>query len=133
MSIPVQVTFRHMPRSPHFETRIRELVRRLEKFSPRITSCHVLVEKPHQSSAKGGLFDVHLSVCTPGNIIVVRRSHAADADHANAYVALRDAYDAAKRSLQDHERSLREKCRVRPGKPAEAERTMQPFPAAGVQ
>jgi ribosome-associated translation inhibitor RaiA len=130
MSIPVQVTFRHMPRSPHFETRIRELVRRLEKFSSRITSCHVLVEKPHQSSTQGGLFDVHLSVCTPGNIIVVRRSHVGDPEHANAYVALRDAYNAAKRSLQDYEKGLRQKHRVRPEKPAAADRLAR-FTATG--
>jgi ribosome-associated translation inhibitor RaiA len=107
MSIPVQITFRHMLPSARFETRIHELARRLEKFSPRITSCHVVVEKPHQSKAQGALFDVHLSVCVPGNIIVVRRSHSTDSRHSNAYVALRDAFNAAKRCLQDYEKISR--------------------------
>ena len=111
MSFPIQVTFRHMPRSAPFETRVRELVRRLERFSTRIMSSHVVVEKPHQSSAQGGLFTVHLSVCVPGNVIVVQRSHSADADHSNAYIALRDAYSAAKRSLKDCEKTLRAKVR----------------------
>jgi ribosome-associated translation inhibitor RaiA len=121
MSFPIQVTFRHMARSPHFETRIRELVRRLEKFSAHITSCHVVIEKPHQSSAQGDLFDVHLSVCTPGNFIVIRRSHAADPDHANAYVALQDAFNAAKRSLKEHEKTLKGKRRIRARLPFRAE------------
>jgi ribosome-associated translation inhibitor RaiA len=121
MSIPVQVTFRHMPRSLSFETRIRELMHRLERFSAHITSCHVVVEKPHQSSAQGGLFGVHVSVCVPGNVIVVQRSHAADPDHTNAYIALRDAYKALKRSLKEYERTLRGKTRSRTHEPAEAQ------------
>ncbi len=107
MSFPVQITFRHMPPSPVFEERIRELAARLEKFSTRITSCHVVVEKPHQRSAQGGLFDVHVSVCVPGQTIVIRRSHAADPDHANAWVALRNAFNAAKRRLQENEKVVR--------------------------
>ena len=107
MSFPVQITFRHMLPSPVFEERIRQLAARLEKYSARITSCHVVVEKPHQSRAQGGLFDVHVSVCVPGNTIVVRRSHSADPEHSNAWVAMRDAFDAAKRNLQDYEKVAR--------------------------
>ena len=107
MSFPIQITFRHMLPSRMFEDRIRELAERLEKFSTRITSCHVVVEKPHQNRAHGGLFDVHVSLCVPGNIIVVRRSHTADPEHSNAWIALRDAFKAAKRNLQDYEKAAR--------------------------
>jgi ribosome-associated translation inhibitor RaiA len=107
MSFPIQITFRHMLPSQAFEERIRELATRLEKFSTRITSCHVVIEKPHQSSSQGDLFDVHVSVCVPGNTIVVRRSHSADPKHSNAWIALRDAFNAAKRSLQDNEKVVR--------------------------
>jgi hypothetical protein len=105
-----------------FEERIRELAGRLEKFSTRITSCHVLVEKPHQSRAQGGLFDVHVSVCVPGNIIVIRRSHCADPEHSNAWIALRDAFNAGKRGLQDYEKVTRGavKARVARSVPGEA-------------
>jgi hypothetical protein len=107
MSFPIQITFRHMLPSRVFEDRIRHLAQRLEKFSTRITSVYVVVEKPHQSRAQGGLFDVHVSVCVPGNFIVVRRSHSADPEHSNAWIALRDAFNAAKRSLQDYEKVTR--------------------------
>jgi ribosome-associated translation inhibitor RaiA len=104
MSFPLQITYRHMPSSRFFENRIRELARRFEKFSSHISSCHVLIERPHQSATHGGLFDVHISLSVPGSVIVVRRSHAADPKHADAYVALRDAFNAAKRRLREHER-----------------------------
>ena len=107
MSFPIQITFRHMLPSRMFEDRIRQLAERLEKFSTRITSCHVVVEKPHHSRAQGALFDVHVSLCVPGNIIIVRRSHSADPEHSNAWIALRDAFSATKRSLQDYERLTR--------------------------
>jgi hypothetical protein len=114
MSFPIQITFRHMLPSRVFEDRIRQLAERLEKFSARITSCHVVVERPHQSRAHGSLFDVHLSLCVPGNIIVVRRSHSADPDHSNAWIALRDAFNAAKRNLQDYEKAARSDMKSRP-------------------
>lgn len=123
MTFPIQVTFRHMLPSPVFEERIRQLAVRLEKFSSRITSCHVVVEKPHQSSAQGGLFDVHVSLCLPGNIIVVRRSHSADPGHSNAWKALRDAFSAAKRSLQDFEKATRARGKSRAAPPGTSEAT----------
>jgi hypothetical protein len=107
MKFPLQITFRHMPPSRIFENRIRELARRLEKFSSRIESCHVLIEQPHQSANQGGLFDVHVTLTVPGNVIAVRRSHSGDPKHSNPYVALRDAFSAAKRQLQDCERIIR--------------------------
>jgi ribosome-associated translation inhibitor RaiA len=121
MTFPIQITFRHMLPSRVFEERIRQLAERLEKFSPRITSCHVVVEKPHQSRAQGGLFDVHVSVCVPGNIVVVRRSHNADPEHSNAWVALRDAFSAAKRNLQDYEKVARGAVKSRAPRPVATE------------
>jgi ribosome-associated translation inhibitor RaiA len=113
MTFPLQITFRHMPPSRIFENRIRELARRLEKFSSRILNCHVLIEQPHQSATQGGLFDVHVSVAVPGDLIVIRRSHSADPRHSDAYVALRDAFTAAKRKLQECERINRGEVKAR--------------------
>lgn len=107
MSFPLQITFRHMPPSRFFENRIRELARRLERFSSRIQSCHVVIEQPHQSATQGGLFDVQVSVSVPGNVIVVSRSHSTDPKHADPYVALRDAFTATKRRLQECEQITR--------------------------
>jgi len=51
---------------------------------------------------------------------VIRRSHAADPDHANAWVALRNAFNAAKRRLQENEKVVRGVPRAR-DKPASAQ------------
>ena len=107
MTLPLQITFRHMPASRIFENRIRELARRFEKFSSRISSCQVVIEQPHQSAAQGGLFDVHITLTVPGSMIIVRRSHTNDPGHKDPYVALRDAFNTAKRRLQEYERMSR--------------------------
>jgi ribosome-associated translation inhibitor RaiA len=108
-----------MPGSNIFEHRIRELARRLEKFSSRIANCHIVIEKPHQSATQGGLFDVHITLTVPNNVIVVRRAHSTDPRHSDAYIALRDAFSAAKRKLQEHERMARGELKSHAAPPAQ--------------
>lgn len=106
MQLPLQVSFRNVDPSPALDARIRELAGRLERFSGRITSCRVTVEAPHQHQQQGMLFDVRIDITVPGREIVVRRSHPRDHAHEDPYVALRDAFRAARRRLQDHERKV---------------------------
>src|SRR5262245_16569012 len=107
MTFPLKITFRNMPPSRIFENRIRELARRFEKFSSRILSCSVVIQQPHQSSRKGDLFDVHISVTVPGSLLIVHRAHSEDVSHTDPYVSLRDTFVAMRRKLQDHERIQR--------------------------
>ena len=106
MTYPLQITFRHMPPSRFFENRIHELARRFEKFSTRISHCHVVIERPH-ATVSGEAFDVSISLNVPNCVIVVKRAHAADPRHKDAYIALRDAFNTAKRRLQEYERMSR--------------------------
>jgi cold shock CspA family protein len=96
-----------MDHSPVLENRIRELVERLEKFSTQIMRCHVVVEAPHQHQHQGQVFDVHVDLIVPGQEIAIRRSRPADPSHADPYVAVRDAFRAVRRKLQDYEREHR--------------------------
>lgn len=104
MQLPLQISLRHMEPSPALEARIRELAGRLDKFSPNIMRCHVVVEAPPKHSHQGGLFEVRIEITVPEREIVVRHSHPAHPSHENAYVALRDAFRAARRQLEDYER-----------------------------
>ena len=104
MQLPLQVTLRHMDSSPALETRIQELAQRLEKFSTQIMRCHVIVQAPHQHQHQGRLFEVTIDLTVPGREITIRQTHPSDHSHEDVYVALRDAFRAAKRKLQDYER-----------------------------
>ncbi|MHB1871841.1 MAG: HPF/RaiA family ribosome-associated protein [Steroidobacteraceae bacterium] len=115
MTFPIQVSFQQMEPSPALRERIRELAARLERFSPSILRCRVRVERPAQHKQQGGLHDIRIDIAVPDDEIVVRHSHAADRAHENAYVALRDAFNAARRQLEDYERRRRGEIKRRDG------------------
>lgn len=105
MQVPIQVTFRHMDPSPALEARIRQRAQELEQFFDRITACRVTVECQHQHHRQGNLFEISIDLAIPGREIVVGRSEGASHAHEDAHVAVRDAFNALRRRLEDHARS----------------------------
>jgi ribosomal subunit interface protein len=102
MQIPLQITIRDMEHSDALETHIRDKANKLDEFFDRIMSCRVVVEMPHKHHHQGKQFNVRLDIGVPGSEIVVNRDHAED-----VYAALRDAFDAAKRQIEDYARKMR--------------------------
>jgi ribosomal subunit interface protein len=102
MQIPLQITIRDMEHSDALETHIRDKANKLDEYFDRIMSCRVVVEMPHKHHHQGKQFNVRIDIGVPGSEIVVNRDHAED-----VYVALRDAFDAAKRQLEDYARKIR--------------------------
>jgi cold shock CspA family protein/ribosome-associated translation inhibitor RaiA len=107
MKLPLEITFRHTEPSPVLEARIRELAGQLEKFSAHIMRCHVIVEPVPHHQHKGGLHEFHIDITLPDAEIAIRKAHPADHAHEDPYVALRDAFRAARRKLEDYERKRR--------------------------
>lgn len=101
MNLPLQITFRDVTPSPAIETAIREKAAKLESFAPRITSCRVSVEAPHQKHHKGNHFRVRIDITVPGGDEIVVTRDPSDDSHSDVYVAVRDAFDAAQRQLHD--------------------------------
>lgn len=107
MQLPVQVTFKNFTSSPALESRIRTKAEKLERFHERITSCRVLVEATNPQEQHERLYVVRVDVTVPGAELVARREAGNNHDHDNIYVALRDAFDAVTRQLEDHVRRRR--------------------------
>jgi ribosomal subunit interface protein len=107
MQIPLQITFRNMEHSDFIESKIREKAAKLEKFAEHITSCRVIIEAPHQHHNKGNLFGVKIDITLPGKEIIADRHPDQHHAHEDAYVAIRDAFDAARRQLEDYVRRRR--------------------------
>ena len=107
MILPLQITFRQMDPSPALEARIRELASRFDKFSEHIMRCHVIVQPLSHHPHQGALYDFRIDITLPGEEIAIRRAHPADHAHESPYVALRDAFRAARRKLEDYERRRR--------------------------
>lgn len=104
MQRPLSISFRDMDPSPAVEARIRQNVGKLEHLYDRIVGCHVVVEAPHHRQHKGKLYRVSINVKVPGREIAVNRTGSQDHAHEDVYVALRDAFEAVSRRLEDHAR-----------------------------
>lgn len=113
MRLPLQITFRQMQPSLALETRIRELVTRLEKFSEHIMRCCVIVEPPAHHQRQGFLYAFGIDITLPDGRIAIRRARPADHAHEDPYVALRDAFRAARRRLVDYEHRRRHNVKQR--------------------
>lgn len=108
----IQITFRDVEPSPAVEAAIREKAGKLGEIFDRITSARVVIERPHRRHHEGTLFHVRVDLRVPGREIVVSREPAAHHAHEDVYVAIRDAFDATKRQLEDYVREVRGKVKV---------------------
>jgi ribosomal subunit interface protein len=102
MQLPLQVTYRGMDSSAALDAAVREKAAKLEQFHPHLVSCRVVVEETARHQTKGKPFAVHIDLKAPGGELAVTREHDSD-----VYVALRDAFDAARRKLEDFARVQR--------------------------
>jgi cold shock CspA family protein len=146
MQLPVQITFRNMDSSPAVEARIREEAAKLDEFYQRIMSCRVKVEMSRHHPQRGRVYNIRIDLTVPGGEIVVshepaRRSTArrtaveratkrleVDGAYKDINVAIRDAFKAARRRLQDYAR--RQRAEVKTHEPPPHARVRSLFAAA---
>jgi len=141
MKIPLKITFRDMPSSKAIEENIRDKASKLDSLCDDVMSCRVIVEAPHRHHHKGKAYVVRIDMTVPGGELVVNREpkrlvaarpapieefektlaenhepskHAA---HEDVYVAIRDAFNAAGRKLQDYARRRRGKTKTHEATP----------------
>jgi hypothetical protein len=124
--IAVRITFHGLTVKDVLDSDIRRRAERLRAFHPEISSCDVVVEVPHRHQHHGRHVRVRLNLTIAnGDAIVVSHEpslHAdqrvagaastakgdeADLDHRHARAAIRDAFAAARRRLQDDARIQR--------------------------
>ncbi len=106
MPADVQISFRGMEPSPSAEAQVRRRAEELQQFSDRISACRVMLEAAHRRHRQGTLYHVRVDLAVPGGKIVANRDPGEDHAHEDLHVAIRDAFDAARRRLQDHMRRL---------------------------
>lgn len=97
MAAQLQITMREMAPSSALETKIRRKVANLERVYPRITAVRATVEALHHHHNRGNHYTVKLDITMPGIEILVNRDHSED-----VYVAVRDAFQAARRQLVEY-------------------------------
>lgn len=112
MKTPLQITYRNMSSTPSLEAAIREHVAELDGLYRNITSCRVVLEIPHRHHIQGRHFHVRVELRVPGDVLVVNRDPTMHDAHEDAYVAIRDAFRAARRELRDYAAKRQRKVKV---------------------
>lgn len=97
MQLPIQITLRDIPASEALEDTIRKKAEKLDQYYQRITSCRIVLELIQNHKHQGKIYNARIDVKVPGKELVV--THQEDQD---MYVALRDAFDAVARQLEEH-------------------------------
>lgn len=107
MKLPLQVVFRNMEPSAAVEAKVRERADELDRIYAHIMSCRVVVEGHHKHHRQGNLYHVRVDLKVPEAEIVVSREPDAHHAHEDVFVAVRDAFDAVRRRLEDYVRRRR--------------------------
>ena len=125
MQLTPTITFRGIDPSAALEAEIRTRIGKLETYYRPIMGCHVLVELAERHHETGNRYHVRIDVTVPGEEIVVAHEaslHATaqdvdaekatkeaepDPERKHARVAVREAFDIARRRLQDYGRRQR--------------------------
>lgn len=125
MQLPPTIAFRGVRRSAALEQAVLERIRRLETYFQPIMACRVVVEFSERHHEAGNRYHVRIDLTVPGEEILVKheasqrararalgldklpRSEEPDPVHKYALVAIREAFDLARRRLQDYARRHR--------------------------
>jgi ribosomal subunit interface protein len=102
VQLPLQISLHGIEQSDALYNAIREKAEKLDRYYDRIMSCRVVLELAGRHKRHGKQFTVRVDLKVPGGEIVVTHEH----DEA-LEVALRDAFDAARRRLEDYARAQR--------------------------
>lgn len=102
MQIPLQISFHGIGHSDALHDTIREKAEKLEHYYAHIASCRVVLELGGRHQRKGKQYIVRIDLKVPGGELAVTREHDEDVQ-----TAIREAFDAARRRLEDYAREQR--------------------------
>ena len=102
MTKPLEITFQGVEKSQAIETMIAERAAKLEKHFSRLTSTRVVVSAPHRHSHKGKIYQIKIEIGMPERPpVVITEDPDVNHAHEDLAIAIRDAFDAARRCLDD--------------------------------
>jgi|TARA_R110002072_G_scaffold14810_7_gene60613 ribosome-associated translation inhibitor RaiA len=108
MQLPLEVNFKNMDRSEAVESKISDEAKKLERFTGRLSSCRVTIEAPHRHSPRGNIYEIHIELrLPPSRTVIVDKAKKSDPRHEDIHIAIRDAFKAATRQLEDLGQKMR--------------------------
>ena len=129
MQFPMHITFHNTRRTQRAEELVMEHAERLDKFFGRIQACEVVIDKPHHHHNKGNTYEVRILLSLPGQKLAGSTKGAHKGDHTILSVALRDAFESARRQLQHTVDKMKERRKSGPAKDARHDQPPDSLPA----
>lgn len=126
MPLTPTIAFRNIKGTDTLDAAIRAQLRKLETYADRIIGCRVLVEFAQRHHETGNRYHVRIDLVVRGGRIAVShtaglfasakdsaadkvsKSAESDPQYKHALVAVREAFDTARRQLQDYARRQRD-------------------------
>ena len=100
MKYPLTLSFQRIERTGSLEDRARKLAQRLPRFCDRIAECRMVLEARDELGRDSPTYAVKIDLAVPGAHIHADSLHVDGSGHSDIYLALRDAFNNAKRQLQ---------------------------------
>lgn len=97
MQLALHLTPKDLPLPKAIEQHIQDKVAKLATVYRRVQKCRIVLEGPIHHHKKGGPYKARIDLSVPGAELVVNRHEATD-----LRVAIRDAFEAARRRLEDY-------------------------------
>ena len=125
MKLPISITFLGIPPDEGIDANIRKRAAKLDAYCRDIMSCRVVVDIPHRHHEEGNRFRLRIDLTVPGEEIAVNREsnlHGSKQDldelewvkqfdvegmRKDLRLVMREAFDVARRRLQDYARRHR--------------------------
>lgn len=101
MTDHLNIIFDSVDRSDALEDRIRKRAEKLQRHYSDILSCEVRVAAVDRRHHQGGAYRVNINVHIPNRQFVVSHDPGDQDQHDDPYVAVRDAFDAIQRQMED--------------------------------
>ncbi len=119
---PIQIRFHHVRPDSNVAAEIERFASKLERIYDRITSCHVVISRPHRHHAAGNHFHVRIELGVPRATLVatheptvrpvlqqpdlpaVHKQVDVAAERKVLRLAVHDAFDAMTRQLREFAR-----------------------------
>jgi len=121
MQTPVEIDFHGLKANERLRACVMKNISTLEQRFGRITACRVVIKAPSERHRTGGACEVAIRVSLPqGRQVDIARSEKAEKTDdrlADPMVAIKAAFQRARRRLQDQARRMRGQVKCHDGAP----------------
>lgn len=102
MQVPLEITYRDVPKTDAIEALLQEKIARLERVCDHISSCRIAIEKSHDRPESGSPYRVRIDLTVPpGHELAAVQNPAVGTQYEPLEAVIRDAFSAAERQLKE--------------------------------